>query len=106
MCAQPTGLLEVTVTDRWIPLVPAAYGTRVARPPGPALSPDGDGSQLDHRARPVCGDPPPRGQAANAARQRLPSRLSAGVLGDSILVHETDRPGCTRPKAGMTALMC
>src|SRR5215208_7143783 len=25
-------LLEVTVTDRWLPLVPAAYGTRVARP--------------------------------------------------------------------------
>jgi hypothetical protein len=29
---QPTGLLEVTVTVRWIPLVPAACGTRVARP--------------------------------------------------------------------------
>jgi hypothetical protein len=31
-CAQPTGLREVTVIDRSIPLVPAAYGTRVARP--------------------------------------------------------------------------
>ena len=32
MRAQPTGLREVTVTDRYIPLVTAAYGTRVARP--------------------------------------------------------------------------
>jgi hypothetical protein len=24
---QPSGLLEVTVSVRWIPLVPAAYGT-------------------------------------------------------------------------------
>ena len=31
-CAQPNGLLEVTVTDRRIPLVPAACGTWVARP--------------------------------------------------------------------------
>jgi hypothetical protein len=31
-CAQPDRPLEVTVTVRWIPLVPAAYGTRVARP--------------------------------------------------------------------------
>jgi hypothetical protein len=32
MCAQPTGLLAVTVVVRWIPLVTAAYGTWVARP--------------------------------------------------------------------------
>jgi hypothetical protein len=32
MCTQPTGLLEVTVTVRSIPLVTAPYGTRVARP--------------------------------------------------------------------------
>jgi hypothetical protein len=32
MWAQSTGLLEVTVVVRWIPLVPAAYGTWVARP--------------------------------------------------------------------------
>jgi hypothetical protein len=31
-CAQPDRPLEVTVTVRWIPLVPAAYGTRVAQP--------------------------------------------------------------------------
>jgi hypothetical protein len=30
--AQPDGPLEVTVSVRWIPLVTAAYGTRVARP--------------------------------------------------------------------------
>jgi hypothetical protein len=30
--AQPNGSLRLTVTVRWIPLVSAAYGTRVARP--------------------------------------------------------------------------
>ena len=30
--AQPAGLLEVTVTVRWIPLVTVPSGTRVARP--------------------------------------------------------------------------
>jgi len=29
--AQPNGVLGVTVTVRWIPLVPAAYGTEMAR---------------------------------------------------------------------------
>jgi hypothetical protein len=29
---QRNGLLEVTVVDRYVPLVTAAYGTRVARP--------------------------------------------------------------------------
>ena len=32
MRAQPTGLLELTMNDRYISLVIAAYGTRVARP--------------------------------------------------------------------------
>ena len=31
-CAQPNGRLRVTVTVRYLPLVTAAYGTRVARP--------------------------------------------------------------------------
>ena len=61
--AQPVGLLEVTVVVRWIPLVPAACGTRVARPARTTmLAPGGDGSQLDGRVRPVHGDPPARGQ--------------------------------------------
>jgi hypothetical protein len=35
------------VTDRWIPLVTAAYGTRVARPARTTrLAPEGNGSQL------------------------------------------------------------
>jgi hypothetical protein len=37
----------VTVTDRCIPLVTAAYGTRVARPARTTrLAPEGNGSQL------------------------------------------------------------
>jgi len=48
MRAQPTGLLEVTVTVRWIPLVPAADGTWVAWPVRTTtLEPGDDGSQLD-----------------------------------------------------------
>ena len=36
-CGQPNGLLEVTVSYRWVPLVPAAYGTPVARRLGSRL---------------------------------------------------------------------
>jgi hypothetical protein len=46
-CALPSRLLRVTVTDRCIPLVTAAYGMRVARPARTTrLAPGGDGSQL------------------------------------------------------------
>jgi hypothetical protein len=51
------------VTDRCIPLVTAAYGTRVARPARTTLLPPGGaGFQLAQTVRPVAGDPPPRGQ--------------------------------------------
>jgi hypothetical protein len=40
-------LLRVTVVDRYVPLVTAAYGTRVARPARTTrLAPEGNGSQL------------------------------------------------------------
>jgi hypothetical protein len=42
--------LGVTVTVRWIPLVPARYGTWVARPARTTmLAPGGDGSRLGRR---------------------------------------------------------
>ena len=45
--AHPTGPVEVTVIIRWIPLVTAACGTRVARPARTRmLAPGNDGSQL------------------------------------------------------------
>jgi hypothetical protein len=45
--AQPIEVLEVTVTDRCIPLLTAAYGRRVARPVRTTrLAPEGNGSQL------------------------------------------------------------
>jgi hypothetical protein len=48
--AQRNNPLRVTVTVRCIPLVTAAYGTRVARPARTTrLAPGGDGSQLDPR---------------------------------------------------------
>jgi hypothetical protein len=69
MRAQPTGLLEVTVTVRYIPLVTAAYGTRVARPARTTmLAAGGDGSQLDRRVRPVLGEPLSRWARARKAR--------------------------------------
>jgi len=69
-CSQANGLLRVTVTVRWIPLLTAAYGTRVARPARTTwLAPGGDGSQLDVRTRPAPGDQGRRWQAANAVRQ-------------------------------------
>jgi hypothetical protein len=50
-------LLRVTVTVRWIPLVTAAYGTRVARPARTTtFAPGGDGSQLAQTVRPFLGD--------------------------------------------------
>jgi hypothetical protein len=58
-----TGLVVVTVVDRYIPLVTAACGTRVARKARTTMvGRGGDGSHLNRRVRPVLGDPLPRGQ--------------------------------------------
>jgi hypothetical protein len=66
----------VTVVDRWIPLVTAAYGTRVARPPRTTrLAPGGDGSQLDRRVRPVLSDDCFMGEPRSRRARRLPSCL-------------------------------
>jgi hypothetical protein len=45
-------LHRVTVTDRQMPLVTAAYGTRVARPAKTTVARGGNGSQLAQRVRP------------------------------------------------------
>ena len=67
---QSNGLLQVTVSVRWIPLVTAAYGTRVARPARTTmLAPGGDGSQLDRRVRPVLGDHRLVGKSPEGSRQ-------------------------------------
>jgi hypothetical protein len=55
LCAQRNGLLRVTVSVRWIPLVTAAYGTQVARPARTKMpAPGGDSSPVRHEgeARP------------------------------------------------------
>jgi hypothetical protein len=55
--AQRNGLLRVTVTVRWIPLVTAAYGTRVARlARTTTILRGGDGSPLDQTVRRALGD--------------------------------------------------
>jgi hypothetical protein len=57
VCAQPIGLLKVTVTDRWTSLLTAGYGTRVVRSARTTmLATGGNGSQLDRRVRLVSGD--------------------------------------------------
>jgi hypothetical protein len=60
---QTNGLLKVTVTVRCIPLVTAAYGTRVARTARTTMvGRGGDGFHLNSRVRLILGDPLPRGQ--------------------------------------------
>jgi hypothetical protein len=70
------------VADRHIPLVTAAYGTRVARPAiTTSLQPGGYGSQLGPRVRPVPGDTRLVGKGRRrpaAAGRWVRSRLHAG----------------------------
>src|SRR5215207_7634686 len=69
-CGQHHGPLEVTVSVRWIPLVTAAYGTRVARPARTTmLAPGGAGSQLAQRVRPVAVTTALVGKSPEGSRQ-------------------------------------
>ena len=68
--AQPNGLLRVTVTVRWIPLVTAAYGTQVARPARTSMLPlSGCCSPLSQAVRPVLGDHRLVGKSPEGSRQ-------------------------------------
>jgi hypothetical protein len=72
-CALPNGLPRVTVIVRWIPLVTAAYGTRVARPARTTrLAPGGDGSRARHEGEAVLGDH----RLVGKPRRRRGSRVS------------------------------
>jgi hypothetical protein len=68
-CSQHHGPLEVTVTVRYVPLLTAAYGTRVTRPARTtwlglaATAPDG------RRVRPVLGDHRLVGKSPKGSRQ-------------------------------------
>jgi hypothetical protein len=88
--------LRVTVTVRLIPLVPAASGTRVARPVKDHLARGGDGSQLVQRVRPVLGDHRLVGQAANAAWQLFRSRRVADAFGARVLRDQDRSAGRAR----------
>jgi hypothetical protein len=69
-CTQPTGLLEVTVTVRWIPLVTAACGTWVARPARTTfLERGGNGSQHGQGVRPDLGNHCIVGKSPEGSRQ-------------------------------------
>jgi hypothetical protein len=68
--AQSKGFLEVTVTDRWIPLVTAACGACVGRPARTTISAGGgDGSQLAWRVRPVLDNHRLVGKSPEGSRQ-------------------------------------
>jgi hypothetical protein len=83
--AQVDRPLGVTVTDRYVPLVTAAYGTPVARPVRTTrLPPGGDGPPLFQTVRPVRGDPSPRGQEPTGSRQAAH--------------HDVTSPGSGRPR--------
>jgi hypothetical protein len=99
MCALPIGLLELTVIIRWIPLVTAACGTRVARPAKTTmLAPGGDGSQLSRRVRPIPGNrfivaKSPEGLAAAGGETRTPRRMSSSPRGQEAVGSATCGPG-------------
>jgi hypothetical protein len=58
------------VTDRYIPLVTATYGTRVARAARTTMLPRGcNGSQLAQRVRPVLGNHRLVGKNPEGSRQ-------------------------------------
>jgi hypothetical protein len=64
------------VIVRWIPLVPAAYGTRMARPATTIMfTPDGHSSQLIRRVRLVPGDRCIVGKSPKGSRQPWVGRL-------------------------------
>lgn len=70
-CAQPTGLLEVTMTARRMPFVLALTGMWVARPERTmSLPPGGDGSQPDGERKAHLRLPGFVGKLPKAARQR------------------------------------
>ena len=68
--AQAAHHAGVTVIDRYIPLVTAACGTRVARPERATTLPRGsDGSSWARRVRPVLGDHTLGGKSPEGSRQ-------------------------------------
>jgi hypothetical protein len=82
----------VTVTVRQIPLVTAAYGTRVARTSGRSATfgRGGDGSQLSQRVSPVLGDHCLMGKSPEGSRQSggetrtLARRLECSLVVDQL----------------------
>ena len=98
------------MADRHIPLVTAAYGTRVARPAiTTSLQPGGYGSQLGPRVRPLPGDTRLVGKGRRrpaAAGRWVRSRLHAGratevrsgkVLGPATRPAAASRKTSVRP---------
>jgi hypothetical protein len=93
MCAQPTGLREVTVIVRWIPLVTAAYGMRVARPARTtgsqlaATAPSSTGgrgpSSVTHR---LAGKGPEGSRQPTRETRTLARLLSRGLIAASLAI--------------------
>jgi hypothetical protein len=107
-CDPPNDLLEVTVTDRQIPLVPAAYGTPVARPARTTrLAPGGDPGRLNgwlspQEAAGERGDPGlldcpglPDGGGPRPHRLGVPGHRADHGAGRGDIEHR-HRPGARR----------
>src|SRR5918993_4574668 len=77
---------RVTVTVRYIPLVTAAYGTRVARNDDARTW--RRGSQLTLRVRPVRGDVPPHGKSPKGSRQPVAATAGRVTVRDASSVGD------------------
>jgi hypothetical protein len=70
MGGEPNGFLQMTVADRYIPLVTAAYGTWVARPARTTmLRLAATAPSWDCKVRPVLGKPLHVGKSPEGSRQ-------------------------------------
>jgi len=85
--AHATGLVEVTVTDRYIPLVTAAYGTWVARP-APTTMASGCRRRL------------------HMGRRRGPSSMADALSAAATPLQQSGHPAALAPVAGDEAAFC
>jgi hypothetical protein len=82
--SQLRGPIRLTVTDRYVPLVTAAYGTRMARPASTTmLVSDGEGSQVVR-----CVGPSPRRPLPHWQEPRRLAAAWAAELGSAPTVAE------------------
>ena len=91
-CAQPDRPLQVTVTIRWIPLMTAACGTRVARPARTTMACTRRRRlQIGHRVRPVLGDHRLVGKSPEGSAE---GKAGLATTPKCQVRADLDEPGC------------